>query len=330
MTAARPRSSTLSPMACPSRVPESSPREHRGETGEVEHVGEEPGVPRHAAQPRRTLVVHFTPEPTVPEHGIVLGGRDPVARRRGRQEPRRGHAERSEHPPDEKAVERLTRHALYGLHEHDGAQVGVAVARSRRRDKRRRVHGGERRGAGRGGVVQREVRHEARRVGQELAHRHAILQGSAPERGHVAGDRCIELELPRVHQQHAGGREAHHLRERGDVVQRAGVHRAGIIDAVVADRREQREPAVSSHGDHGARERTAVHFGPEIRDHAREARAVEAQGERRGPRDAGARRDRRILPGPRPATRGDECDEHERDAAPHGRAAGTVTPQPRG
>src|SRR5437867_10517281 len=53
------------------------------------------------------------------------------------------------------------------------------------------------------------------------------------------------------------------LRERGDVVQRAGVHRARVIDAVVADRREQGEPAVPSHGEHGTRECAAVHFGPD-------------------------------------------------------------------
>src|SRR2546430_14756596 len=102
-------------------------RSHRGEAGEVERVGEEPGVPRAAAQPRRALVVHFSPEPAVPEHGIVLGGGDPVARRSGWQEPRGGHAERSEHTPGEKAVEWLAGHALHGLHEHDGPQVGVDI-----------------------------------------------------------------------------------------------------------------------------------------------------------------------------------------------------------
>ena len=273
--------------------------------------------------------MHFSPQPAVPEHGIVLGGRDPVAPRGGRPEDGRRHAERSEHASREKAVERLAGHALHGLHEHDGAQVGVAVGRSGRRDQRRRVHRHERRGAGCGGVVQREVREQAGRVGQEVPNRHAILHGPA-ERRHIAVDRGIELELARVHEEHAGGGEGHHFREGGEVVQRAGLNGPRVVHAEVADGREQREPAVPPHGQYGARERTAVRFGPEIPDHAGEARAVETQGRRRGPRNARARRDRRTLPGLCPAARGHEDDERERDAVRHGRAVGTVTPQPTG
>src|SRR2546430_3621105 len=47
-------------------------RSHRGEAGEVERVGEEPGVPRDAAQPCRALVVHFSPEPRSEEHTSEL------------------------------------------------------------------------------------------------------------------------------------------------------------------------------------------------------------------------------------------------------------------
>ena len=113
-------------------------------------------------------------------------------------------------------------------------------------------------------------------MGQELADRHAILHGPS-ERGHVALDRCIELEQARVHEQHAGGREAHHFGERGEVVQRADLDGPGVVDAVVAHWREQGEPAVPSHGEHATRECAAVDLGSDIRDDVSEARAVEPQ-----------------------------------------------------
>jgi len=75
----------------------------------------------------------------------------------------------------------------------------------------------------------------------------------------------------------AGSREAHDLRERGEVVQGAGLDGPGVVDTVVAHWREQGEPTVPSHGEHATRECAAVDLGSEIRDDIGEARAVEPQ-----------------------------------------------------
>src|SRR5438034_2676293 len=58
----------------------------------------------------------------------------------------------------EEAVERLARDALDRLHQHDRAQVRVAVLRSRRVEERRRVDERQGGAARRRRIVQREIR----------------------------------------------------------------------------------------------------------------------------------------------------------------------------
>ena len=297
------RSSTRSPRACPNRARASSPgdvlasckfgdrlgpdqlqrvpgtpvQQQRREARQVEGVGEQPGVSRHAAQARRALVVHLPDEQAMPENGVVLGRRDAVPPLGRGQEPGRGHPQGSEHAPREKAVERLPGEPLDHLHQHDGTQVRVAIRRSRRGEQRGRVHGLERRGACPSRIVQRQIRDQAGGMGEQVADGDLVFHRPRELR-QVPLYRRVERELPLVYEQHARAGEADHLRERGQVVDRARLHGPAIAHGVHPHGREHRQAAVSTDRQHRAGKRAAVGLGSEIADHARQARAVEPEG----------------------------------------------------
>jgi len=133
-------------------------QQHRGETGEVECVGEEPGVPeirRGVPHSRRALRLGAS----VSEQGIVLRG---AIRSRNEAGGRTGSmaCRAPEHAPSEKASNGspVTRSTACMRRWHSGRST---CSSSPAVPERRRVHGCERRGTGRRGVVQREIGNEA-------------------------------------------------------------------------------------------------------------------------------------------------------------------------
>ena len=157
---------------------------------------------------------------------------------------------------------------------------------------------------------------------EEVPHGDAIFVGAPAELREVALDGRVEGQPSFLHELHAGGREPDDLGERCEVVERPGLHRARVVRAVAADRGEQRESPVAAHREHGSGKRPAVRLAPEVVHRAGEAHAVEPEPGRRRLGDARARREGRAR-----AT-GDERAHERSEAAPHGRASGTMTLAP--
>ena len=220
------------------------------------------------------------------EDGVVLGGSDAIAPRRWRQEARRRHSQRAEDPRLDPAVERLPGHALDHLHQDDGAQIGVAVAGAGRGEQRRRVDRRERGPPRRGLGIQGQIRREAGRMREQMPHGHTILHRPAKLRD-VSRDRRVERQPALIYEDHAGGGQRDDLRERREIVQRARVDGTPVVDAVVPDGRERREPAVPSHGEHRSGKCAAIALGREVAHDCGQPGAVEAQRPRRCQGDPG-------------------------------------------
>ena len=136
---------------------------------------------------------------------------------------------------------------------------------------------------------------------EEVAHGDALLVGAPVELREVALHGRVEGQPSFIHELHAGGRQPDDLGERGEVVERPGIHRARVVRAVAADCGEQRESPVAAHREHGSGKCPAVRLAPEVINHAGEAQAVEPEPGRRRLGDARARREGRAR------AAGDEC-----------------------
>jgi len=120
------------------------------------------------------------------------------------------------------------------------------------------------------------------------------------ELGHVACDRCVDVELTRIDQQHAGGRWPTTFVSEAMSYSVAASTGRGVSDAVVATGASSASRPWRPTGEHGTGECTAVHFG-------RRYATMPARRVLSKPREEGAasgsprgRRDRRSLPGALP------------------------------
>ena len=114
------------------------------------------------------------------------------------------------------------------LRQHVRTEIGVLDVLARRREERGRDHRRARLFGGRRDAPQVAARGQARAVLEQHADGDVVLRAAAELRD-VLNDAVVEAELPFVEQDHDGGRRADHLRERGEIVDRAlRDDRAGI------------------------------------------------------------------------------------------------------
>ena len=163
-----------------------------GETKQVGHIGEEPGVPGHAIQEPGIFVLHFSLNTAVAEGGVLFCGRDGWPDLRRRAEAGGSHAEGFVDFAVCPGLQGVTGADFEGFAEQDETGIGVFGAGSWlgfERNLQAGLHEFERRGKG---AEELDVAGKAGAVGQQMAELDTVCGVGGGAADNEAGEHLAE------------------------------------------------------------------------------------------------------------------------------------------